>query len=151
MRRKWLFCVVVILLVPLTVFSGVVQEQEENAQKKKNPRYILCSRITKEAVQGVKASKRRIDNGVVIVMTSPNPVEVKNLKEIISSCQVKDEMKKNEREILSLTGVKINETNLNNGIRLELTSENPEVVDKIKRVRIPGFLRMRSKKDQEKK
>lgn len=151
MRKKTLSSVALILVGTFGVFSAAAQEQEDKTQAKKNPRYILCSKITKEAVQGVKASKRRTDTGVVIVMTSPDPGVVKKLMEIISSCQATDDTKKDKREILSMEGVKIKETRLNNGIRLELTSENPEVVDKIKRVRIPAFLRIRSKKELQQK
>jgi hypothetical protein len=111
--------------------------------------------MTKDSLKDVKASKKKIEKGVVIVMTSSNPVMVKKLKDIIASCKGEntalDAEKKREREILSMAGVKIIETNLNNGIRLELFSEIPEVMDKIKRVKIPGCFRAKPKQDKEKK
>lgn len=155
MKKKLLLFLVSIVVLTFALFSAPEEENLDNAQKKKNPRYTLCSQMTKESLKGVKASKRRTDNGVVIVMTSPDPAAVKKLKEMVASCQGKTtpagDAVKSKRGILSMKGVKVDETNLNNGIKLELSSDNPEIVDKIKRVRIPGYLRTRAKQNQEKK
>lgn len=155
MYKKLHVCLMSILVLTFALFSSLQEEKQDNAQKKKNPRCILCSQMTKESLKGVKASKRRTDNGVVIVMTSPDPDAVKKLKEMVASCRAKTspagEAAKNERDILSMAEVDVNETNLNNGIRLELSSDNPEIAGKIKRVRIPAYLRTRPKQDREKK
>lgn len=155
MKNKLHLVVVSVLVLIFSLFSAVEEEKKDNEQKKKNPRYILCSQMTKETLKGVKASKRRTGNGAVIVMTSPDPEAVKKLKEMVASCQAKTspagDTGKAQRDILSMEGVKVFETNLNNGIRLELSSDNPEIVGKIKRVRIPAYLRTRPKQDSEKK
>ncbi|MCI0470292.1 MAG: hypothetical protein L0Y73_01385 [Candidatus Aminicenantes bacterium] len=162
MKKRLLLWTAAMLILICEAFFAAAEVKtavkKEAQQKKKATVYVLCSQITRESLKGVKASKKKTANGVVIVMTSPKPEVVKKLKGIISSCRTAAKPAANpeanpgvdKKEILNMAGVVVKEIKLNNGIRIEITSVDRKTIERIRRVRLPGYLKVRSKKDRDK-
>ncbi len=151
-NSSWcLISVFTFVLSSLLLVTEAEGNIDNGAIRRSDPPYSLCSGISKELLKGVKASKRKTRDGIIVVMTCPDPKIVALLKETISRCRSRAKFSPDKnpgrRDILAMLGVKIRTTNLNNGIRLQLISEDPKLVEKIWRVRLPGFPRRRFKRE----
>ncbi len=147
MKNKIFLAGVSLVILVSLAFLNTAEEKKQEVRKPKKNRCILCTGITQETLKGVKASKRKTPTGAVVVMTSPDPKVVQKIRGIIDECRKKSPEERKKREILSMPGATTTITQLNNGIRIEISSTDATVAAKIKRLRLPNMPRRRSVND----
>lgn len=111
-----------------------------NAGDKKDS-YVLSIKITKQLLEDVKVSKRKMGNGLRLEITSPNPKKIEFIKNVFLTCQTEAAVENAEtthpNELLYLKTLKYSVSDMSNGIKIEMTSDTPETVKIIKKVIIP--------------
>jgi len=115
--------------------------------KEHKPMPICCS-LSQEIMKDVRIEKKETEKGLTLVLTSSNPEVAQKLQENIGKCKMAHgemehggmkheemshtEMKHEECCMMHMKDVKSSVTNIKDGVRIELTSENLEVVKKMK-------------------
>ncbi len=110
-------------------------------EEKEQKHNLLCCALSEEIMKDVKVEKKETEKGVTVTMTSENPEVAKKLQEAVGKCKMMGEkmehmehkeMKHEECCMMHTKGVKSKVTNIKNGVQIELTSDNPDIVKKIK-------------------
>ncbi len=113
------------------------------AEEKEHKTMPICCSLSEEIMKNVKVEKKETEKGLTITLTSSNPDVVKKLQESIGKCKMEHgEMKHEEMSpsgmkhkeccMMHMKDVKSTVSNIKDGVRIELTSENPDVLKKIK-------------------
>ena len=103
-------------------------------------RVPLCSEITRDLLKGIKTTKKRIKNGMVLTMMSTDPEALNRVREALGSCGQKMENQlqdyRKAKDLLSMRGVIMAVSQLEGGIQVQLTAEDKQLIDKIKTVKL---------------
>lgn len=97
----------------------------------------VCCMLGEDLMKEVKTERKETEKGVVVTMTSSNPEIAKRLQEIIGKCKegMMSEKPMEHKEgccLMHTKDVKIMVTNIENGVKIEFSSENPEALKKLK-------------------
>ena len=117
------------------------KEPEKYAIKPLHKPMTLCCSLGEEMMKNVKVEKKETEKGLILTMTSSDPDVVKKLQENIGKCKMMEkkmehmehkEMKHEECCMMHMKDVKTTIKNIKNGVRIEFTSDKPEVLKKLK-------------------
>ena len=144
------FFILLFFIVGLCFFSF---SKKEYKKKWRPNHYFLCAQIQQEVFKNVKVSRKKSPNGIIIVMTCSDPETVESLHKRVTFCQSKSKIGVNKYfppgELMSTKGINTVVNHLNNGIRIELKSEDKELVKRIKQIHTfysPHLLRKKNSK-----
>lgn len=112
---------------------------KETTKKEHHPSFLCCM-LGKDVMKEVKIEKRETEKGIVVTMTSSNPEIVKRVQETIGKCKEgmmpEKHIKHMEHEegccLMRKKDVKSTVTNIEKGVKIEFSSENPEAMKKLK-------------------
>lgn len=110
---------------------------------------VLSQNLTFDMLKGTKISQKKIESGIIIIITSKNPRTVERIKKIITRgvrFQYNHSPKSAQTlELLRVKQIKKSLTLLNNGVRLNLSTDKPEWMDQIKKLKIPRYIKKKQK------
>lgn len=120
------------------------KEPEKYAVKPAHKPMAICCSLSEEMMKNVKVEKKETEKGLILTLTSSNPDVVKKLQENIGKCKMMEkkmehmehmehkEMKHEECCMMHMKDVKSTIKNISDGVQIEFTSDNPEVLKKLK-------------------
>jgi len=127
-------------LVTVLIFFGLVGFQVMEAKKKEI--FILCRQIiSPQVLEHIIVKKKKLNNGIRIVMTSRDQKKLQLLKGLIERCLKEAEILKDNTkhyyELLYHKSVTCTITDVKSGFQLEMVSDDAELVKIIKKVYLP--------------
>lgn len=129
-----------VLVSLIVMFSFLLLPGFRMEASSKNEVYILTRDITLPVLDKVKSKIKKMDNGVTIEFKSKKEDKLAALKGIMDKAmQQCAALQGNPRpyELLYVKAVKATLTEIPQGLKLELTSDEKEMVDIIKKVQLP--------------
>ena len=137
---KKMISLTIISLLILTV--GIFNVELYGKAASKGSKYVICQRIVPPMMAKVKVSKKKLDNGLLITFQSKKADRIEMLKKVIAaSIQEAAQLQTDEGhegELLYTKEVLSTLTEESGLIKLQMTSDNPDMIKKIKKVHIPN-------------
>jgi len=127
-------------LMILSLFLGLAGASVLEAKKKEI--FVLCRQIVSpQMLERVIVKKKKIENGVHIIMKSRDKQKLAMLKKIIETCRKEAQTLTDDAahyyELLYRKGISCTVTDVKGGFQLEMVSDNPGLVKIIKKVYLP--------------
>ncbi len=120
-------------------------KKPEKFAKKETPLNMFCCKLDENLTKDVNIEKKKTENGIIIIVTSSNPEVIKKLQKSGEECKnelmhkehskhIHKEHAEHEKEccLMHMKDVKSTFSNIENGIKIEFTSENQEVLKNLK-------------------
>ena len=108
----------------------------------KRGKHVICRQITPPMMSGVKVSKKKLENGILITMKSKKADRVELLKRVVlGNLQQAARLETDEgheKELLYVKGIQSTLTEEPGSIIIQLVSEDAALVKIIKKVYIPS-------------
>lgn len=108
----------------------------------KRGKNVICKQITPPMMTGVKVSKKKLENGILITMKSKKPDRVELLKRVVvgnlQQAARLETAEGHENELLYVKGIQSTITEEPGGIQIQMISEDAALVKVIKKVYIPS-------------
>ncbi len=112
-------------------------KEPEKFALKETPLKIFCCRLDETLAKDVNIEKKETEKGIIVTMSSSKPEVVKKLQDTVGKC--KNEMMHKEHTehggeccLMHMKDVKSVVTNIENGIKIEFTTENPKALESLK-------------------
>jgi hypothetical protein len=128
------------VLIGVSMVFALVGHQVLEAKKKEV--YVLCRQITSPQVMTrIEVKKKKLKNGILIEMKSKDEKRIRTMKAFIERCLKQAESlpddSKYHNELLYRKGITCTITEAKRGFRLQMVSDDPELVKIVKKVYIP--------------
>jgi 3D (Asp-Asp-Asp) domain-containing protein len=128
------------VLIGVTLFFGLLGHQVIEAKKKEV--FVLSRQIiSPQVLTKIDVRKKKLKNGILIVMKSKDEKRIQVLKAFIQRCLKQAEALTDDSnyhyELLYRKGVTCTVTEVKNGFQLQMVSDDPELVKIVKKVYIP--------------
>jgi len=134
MKIKTTIAVVVAAAFVLTLWMPVRVEA-------KTKRLVLSNHLNAEMLKGVKAKKKKVENGVSIIFTSKKEEKIKMLSDFFKKVMVHAKQSAgeagHENELMYWAEVESSMTAIENGLQLDFTSEISGLPKKMQKVTLP--------------